>query len=338
MAERCDDCARGQAQLRRGGGDRREQYERARPRRLWVLVPGQRVVAWVRWQPLGVGARPQHHVLAHHDGVEARPLRLDGHAHERAQVARQRERPVLGEDEHELRSGRGVSPRQHVVCYTNADRPGSGPVGRAKSRDDPALDPRREAAGAQDRHAARHRGVGSRGRARSRRVADSSLLGRPGDRPALFRALPGSSAASAPSTKSCSSSTRVPPSTSSFATRPSDSRRTRRSRLRSCAPRRLRRCGSSRGEATLTMPRRKPRSGASSRLRSRSSRRGRSSTRPTGSRSGLGWARTYDAEYVALAARNRCALLTTDARLARRARGDRRHRPARVDLSHVRSP
>ena len=34
----------------------------------------------------------------------------------------------------------------------------------------------------------------------------------------------------------------------------------------------------------------------------------------------LGWARTYDAEYVALAARNRCALLTTDARLARRAR------------------
>jgi predicted nucleic acid-binding protein len=34
----------------------------------------------------------------------------------------------------------------------------------------------------------------------------------------------------------------------------------------------------------------------------------------------LGWARTYDAEYVALAARHRCALLTTDARLARRAR------------------
>jgi predicted nucleic acid-binding protein len=34
----------------------------------------------------------------------------------------------------------------------------------------------------------------------------------------------------------------------------------------------------------------------------------------------LGWARTYDAEYIALAARNRCALLTTDARLARRAR------------------
>lgn len=34
----------------------------------------------------------------------------------------------------------------------------------------------------------------------------------------------------------------------------------------------------------------------------------------------LGWARTYDAEYVALAARHGCALLTTDARLARRAR------------------
>jgi predicted nucleic acid-binding protein len=33
----------------------------------------------------------------------------------------------------------------------------------------------------------------------------------------------------------------------------------------------------------------------------------------------LGWARTYDAEYVALAARHRCGLLTTDARLARRA-------------------
>jgi indolepyruvate ferredoxin oxidoreductase alpha subunit len=33
----------------------------------------------------------------------------------------------------------------------------------------------------------------------------------------------------------------------------------------------------------------------------------------------LGWARIYDAEYVALAARHGCALLTTDARLARRA-------------------
>src|SRR5206468_297567 len=33
----------------------------------------------------------------------------------------------------------------------------------------------------------------------------------------------------------------------------------------------------------------------------------------------LGWARTYDAEYVALANRLRCPLLTVDARLARTA-------------------
>jgi predicted nucleic acid-binding protein len=32
----------------------------------------------------------------------------------------------------------------------------------------------------------------------------------------------------------------------------------------------------------------------------------------------LGWAKTYDAEYVALAVRHGCPLLTTDARLARR--------------------
>jgi predicted nucleic acid-binding protein len=35
----------------------------------------------------------------------------------------------------------------------------------------------------------------------------------------------------------------------------------------------------------------------------------------------LGWAKTYDAEYVALARRLGCALLTTDGRLARGVRG-----------------
>jgi len=34
----------------------------------------------------------------------------------------------------------------------------------------------------------------------------------------------------------------------------------------------------------------------------------------------LGWAKTYDAEYVALALRSKCRLLTTDARLAATAR------------------
>lgn len=44
--------------------------------------------------------------------------------------------------------------------------------------------------------------------------------------------------------------------------------------------------------------------------------------------SGLGWAKTYDAEYIALALAEGAALLTVDARLARRAK----------DLVEVRTP
>lgn len=44
--------------------------------------------------------------------------------------------------------------------------------------------------------------------------------------------------------------------------------------------------------------------------------------------SGLGWARTYDAEYIALALAEGAALLTVDARLVRRAK----------DLVEIRTP
>ena len=42
-------------------------------------------------------------MLADHDGVEPGILCDDGHLDERAQIARRRQRPVLGEDEDELR-------------------------------------------------------------------------------------------------------------------------------------------------------------------------------------------------------------------------------------------
>ena len=98
VPERRDDRGRGEPERRRRGGDRREEDERARPRHRRVLVAGERVVARVRHRAVRVRAPAEDDVLAHHHRVEAGVLRLLRHAHERAEVVRRRERPVLGED------------------------------------------------------------------------------------------------------------------------------------------------------------------------------------------------------------------------------------------------
>ena len=86
MPQRRDDRRRGEPEPRRGGGDRREEDERAGPRHRRVLVSGKRVVARVRHQPAGAGARAEYDVLAHHDRVEAGVLRLLRHPHQGAEV------------------------------------------------------------------------------------------------------------------------------------------------------------------------------------------------------------------------------------------------------------
>ncbi len=101
MPQRRDDRARDQPQPGRRGRDRAQEDERVRPRRRRVLVPGERVVARVGRDAVRVGAGTERHVLADHDRVEPGLLGLDRHPHERAEVARRREGPVLGEDQDE---------------------------------------------------------------------------------------------------------------------------------------------------------------------------------------------------------------------------------------------
>ena len=110
MPQRCDHRARGEPQPRRRSGDRRQQDERARPRHRRILVARERVVARVAHDPVRPGARAEDDVLADHDGVEPGVLGDDGHLDERAQVARRRQRPVLGEDEDELRGAHRGTP------------------------------------------------------------------------------------------------------------------------------------------------------------------------------------------------------------------------------------
>ena len=79
VAERRDHGARRQPQARRGGSDRGEQHDRARPRHRRILIAGQRVVARVAHHAVRTCTRAQHDVLAHHHRVEPRPLGDDRH-------------------------------------------------------------------------------------------------------------------------------------------------------------------------------------------------------------------------------------------------------------------
>ncbi len=96
------------------------EHERARPRHRWILVARERVVARVAHDPVRPGARPEDDVLADHDGVEPGILCDDGHLDERAQIARRRQRPVLGEDEDELRGGHRGTPATRAAAASTA--------------------------------------------------------------------------------------------------------------------------------------------------------------------------------------------------------------------------
>ena len=103
VAQRRDDRGGGEPDSGGGRGHRAEQHDRARPRHRRVLVAGQRVVARVAHDALARRARPEDEVLAEHDRVRARRLHLDRHRHQRVEGARIDERPLLGEDDDELR-------------------------------------------------------------------------------------------------------------------------------------------------------------------------------------------------------------------------------------------
>ena len=104
MAQRRDHGCRRKPDAGRGRRHRREEDERARPRRCRILVARQRVLARVLHPPVRARARAEHDVLAHHHGVEPGVIRHDRHLHERTEVARVDERPVLAQDEDEPRA------------------------------------------------------------------------------------------------------------------------------------------------------------------------------------------------------------------------------------------
>ena len=146
VPQRRDHRTGGEPQSGRHGGDRREEDERARPGHRRILVPRHRVVPRVAHDPARPGARAEHDVLAHHHGVEPRLLRDDGHLDERPQVARRRQRPVLAEDEDELRRAQWGTPRDErrgrVDRSTLVRRRAPGPAPRPGRRTDRRSPPR----------------------------------------------------------------------------------------------------------------------------------------------------------------------------------------------------
>ena len=135
VPERHDDRSGDQPQPSGRRGDRAEQYHRAGPGSRRILVSRERVVARVGHQAVGVGARAEHHVLAEHDRVETRLLRLDRHPDEGAQVVRRSQRPVLAEDEDELGCGHVEDLRG--VCR-RCTRGGASVLGEALTHSKPA--------------------------------------------------------------------------------------------------------------------------------------------------------------------------------------------------------
>ena len=127
MPERRDDRAGHQPEPGGHGRDGREQHERTRPGRHRVLVAGQRVIPRVRGKAVGVRARSEHHVLADHHRVEPGMFRLDRETHQRRKIARRRHRPVLAEDQDELRRRhrRSRSARRVFVGRNRGPWPGT---------------------------------------------------------------------------------------------------------------------------------------------------------------------------------------------------------------------
>ena len=88
VPKRREHCDRPEPDASRHRSERREQHERARPRRRRILIAGQRVLARVLHPAGRTRACAEHDVLADHDHVEPRLLRDHPHLDESREIPR----------------------------------------------------------------------------------------------------------------------------------------------------------------------------------------------------------------------------------------------------------